>query len=157
MAPSGEPVAETILQNIETVLAAIAEGSDYYTDVARVYRADKLTQAIHEKPAIVVAPGQSSLERPGEQVTGALAVTARYDLMLVMDGGDEPVRDIQRFMRDVHKALLADRTRGSVAYNTRVTLMDPFMPEDTEPCLVLADMAVEVDYRTDEDDLNTAV
>lgn len=156
MPPSGEPVKELILQNLETTLDAIAAGADYYTEVRSVDRARSLVQAVDDTPAVLILPDGTTYDTEPARLVGVVSGTFRVGLLLVARDATTPQLTIERFIRDVHKALLVDITRGGNALNTRLVTDDVYIPvEETDP-IVLGDLLVEIDYRTLRTNLNTA-
>jgi len=156
MPPTGEPVKEDILANIEDVaLPLLVTGADYYTTVATITRIDAGPMDVKDFPAVIIVPLGADYAREGSQGTLTLAASFRIQLSLFLRTRTDATLKIERFMRDVHKALLIDRTRAANAINTRVMSDEVFYPtEDDEP-YVSANLTVEVDYRTVWDDLNT--
>ena len=87
---------------------------------------------------------------------GTLTTAPSYSvqLSLFLRTRTDAVSKIERFIRDVHKAVLIDRYRNTNALNTRVTNDEVFYPtEDDEPYAV-ANVILEIEYRTEWDDLN---
>jgi len=154
MAPSGNPVEEVILQDIETALAAIIEGSGYYHSVLYVDRVRAGSGKLKGYPSLILIPEGTRINRPG------LTQTIEATMVLTITGfireRTNPALEIQRLVRDVHMALIQDIQRSGNAQITRITEILPFYPvEDTE-AIGGFDMTVEVDYRTRELDLNVA-
>lgn len=156
MPPSGSPVKELILQNMETTLAAINGGSDYYTTVAVVDRINVIPIEIREYPAIIITPIGTDYDQPGEATTLALAGNYRVRLTLVVRTRTDPSMTIENFVRDVHTALIVDITRGGYAINTRMLSDDVFYPTQIEEPVAIADCVIDVRYRTLRTDLNTS-
>jgi hypothetical protein len=156
MAPSGNPVKELILQNLETVLAAIAAGDDYYTTVRKVFRLDVAPPEVNSFPAVAIVPQGTDYDNPRTRVTNANAGAFRVQLTLLLNTSSNVARTIERFIRDVHKALWVDYTRGGYAHYTRIVRDEIFYPVDESDPLCGADVFLEIDYRTSRSDLNTA-
>jgi hypothetical protein len=156
MPPSGTPVKEAVLQNLETALAAIAAGAAYYTTVARVQRINTVPIDLPEYPAIVLVPLGTDYDPPGAATTLAIAGHYRVQATLIIRSRTDAVADLENFIRDVHKALLVDPTRGGLAIDTRLVSDSVYYPTDIEEPVALADLVIEVHYRTTRTDLNQA-
>jgi hypothetical protein len=155
MPPSTSPVKEAILDDLQnTALPLLIEGADYYTTVEKIQRIDAGPMEVKMFPAIVIVPLSTDYDREGSQGTLTLAAAYRVQLTLFLRTRTDAASKIERFIRDVHKAVLIDRTRNANAINTRVTSDEVFYPtEDDEP-YTTANVILEVDYRTEWDDLN---
>ena len=156
MPPSGEPVKEDILANLEdTALPLIVAGADYYTTVETITRVDAGPMDVKSFPAIIIVPLNTDYDREGTQGTLTIAAAYRIQLSLFLRTRTDSALKLERFIRDVHKAVLVDRTRNSNALNTRAVSDEVFyQTEDDEP-YASANLTIEVDYRTLFDDLNT--
>ena len=156
MPPSGIPVKRAVFENLETTLAAITAGSDYYTSVARVTRIDSVPIELTEYPAIILTPSSTDYDPPGDATTLAIAGHYRIDATLVIRTRTSAVDELENFIRDVHKAILVDITRGGIAIDTRLTSDRVFYPTDIEEPVALAELSIEIIYRTRRSDLNVA-
>lgn len=156
MPPSGDPVKEAILQDVETTLAAIVAGADYYTDVLLVTRIGTVPIELKEYPAIVITPLGTEYDQPGAATTLAIHGNYRLRLTLVVRTRTDAVQALENFIRDVHKALLVDITRGGRALNTRMMSDEVYYPTQIEEPVAIADCTVLVAYRTTRTDLNQA-
>ena len=167
---STSPIKEDILDNIEGVdssgayaatglgllIGATYDDDEYYTQVEKVQRIDAGPTELKMFPAVVIVPLSTDYNTEGTQGTLTLAATYRIQLTLFLRTRTDATSKIERFIRDVHKALLIDRYRNNNALNTRVASDDVFYPtEDDEP-YTTSNVIVEVDYRTEWDDLNVA-
>lgn len=156
MPPSGLPVKRAVFENLETTLAAITAGSDYYTSVARVTRIDSVPIELTEYPAIILTPSSTDYDPPGDATTLAIAGHYRIDATLVIRTRTSAVDELENFIRDVHKAILVDITRGGIAIDTRLTSDRVFYPTDIEEPVAIAELSIEIIYRTRRTDLNVA-
>lgn len=156
MPPSGTPVKEAILQDLETTLAAISAGADYYTSVATVTRVNTVAIDLPEFPAIVLTPLGTEYDPPGQATTLAIAGHYRIRATLVVRTRTDAVEDLENFIRDCHKAMLVDTTRGGLAIDTRLVSDEVYYPTDIEEPVALAELTIMVIYRTQRTDLNTA-
>jgi hypothetical protein len=156
MPPSGIPVKRAVFENLETTLAAITAGSDYYTSVARVTRIDSVPIELTEYPAIILTPSSTDYDPPGDATTLAIAGHYRIDATLVIRTRTSAVDELENFIRDVHKAILVDITRGGLAIDTRLTSDRVFYPTDIEEPVAIAELSIEIHYRTRRTDLNVA-
>ena len=165
MPPSGLPVKEDIIANLQTVLETIAAGSDYYTDVQRVTRYVGGPMDMTEFPCIVMTPEGTEYGPPATQGTLTSAASFRVNLGLyIRNRGassslgvdpDVPV-ELEKFIRDVRQAVIVDRTRGNKAINTFAVSDQVFAPTQDDDAYATANLIVEINYRTNWDDLNVA-
>lgn len=88
--------------------------------------------------------------------TLAIRVNYRIRLTLILRTRDNPSEELENFIRDVHKALLVDITRGGLAINTRMLSDDVYYPTQIEEPVAVADCTITVDFRTLRTDLNSA-
>ena len=126
MPPSGLPVKEDIIANLKTALETITAGDDYYTSVQRVTR----------------------------YVGGPMDMTEFPSSSLGVDP-DVPV-ELEKFIRDARQAVIVDRTRGSKAINTFAVSDQVFSPNQDDDPYAAAQLIIEINYRTNWDDLNIA-
>lgn len=161
--PTGSPVKEAILDDLQnTALPLIAagvsaspvSGDAYYTAVEQISRVEAGPMDLKMFPCIVIVPLSTDYDREGSRGTRTIAATYRVQLSLFIRTRTDAVSKIERFIRDVHKAVLIDRTRNDNALLTRVASDEVFYPtEDDEPYST-ATVIIEVEYRTLFDDLN---
>lgn len=156
MPPSGSPVKEQILDNLQTTLASITAGSDYYNSVALVNRINTAPIEVAEYPAIIITPLGADYDQPGVATTLAIRVNYRIRLTLIIRTRDNPSEELENFIRDVHRSLLVDITRGGLAINTRMLSDDVYYPTQIEEPVAVADCTITVDFRTLRTDLNSA-
>ena len=156
MPPSGSPVKELILDDIQnTALPLLVAGADYYTTVEYITRIESGPMELKMFPAIVIVPLSTDYDREGSEGTLTTAAQYRIQLSLFLRTRTDATSKIERFIRDVNKALMVDRTRDDNALNTRVAADEVFYPtEDDEP-YTIANLIIEVDYRTVWNDLNS--
>ena len=159
MPPSGTPVKEAIIQNLKTALTAINGGSDYYTTVANVTRYHGGPMDLSEFPAVVIVPLTNDYDEPATQGTLTIAAHLRIQISLFLrsrgTGSDQP-ESIENFIRDAHKAVLVDRTRNNLAITTFAVNDEVFYPTEDDDPYTAANLTIEVVYRTQWDNLNTA-
>lgn len=156
MPPSGTPLKEQIVDDLVTTLQAISAGDDYYTTVEQVIRIDGGPMELKMFPAVAVLPSKTEYDREGSHGTTTIRAFLYVQLSLFIRSRTDAADKIERFVRDVHKAVIADRTRGDRALHTTVLSDEVTYPtEDDEP-FTIADLVVEVVYRTPYDDLNSA-
>ncbi len=163
---SGYPVKEKILNNLQSLqdngsaaapatgLGLITAGSDYYTDVAKITRIDSSPLELNLFPAIIIAPLNTDYNTEGTQGTMTLAQIYRVQLTLMIRTRVDAVAKIEQFIRDCHKAILVDRTRGGQAIWTRAVSDEVFYPTDDDEPYTIANLILEILYRTKVDDLN---
>jgi len=162
--PLGSPVKEAILDDLQnTALPLIAAGVStppvggdaYYTPVEYITRIESGPMELKMFPAIVIVPLATDYDPEGTEGTLTMAAAYRIQLALFLRTRTDAVSKIERFTRDVHKAIMVDRTRNANAINTRAVNDEVFYPtEDDEP-FTISNLIIEVDYRTVWDDLNT--
>ena len=111
---------------------------------------------IRDYPAIVITPLGTDYDQGGDATTLALHGDYRLRLTLVVRTRDNASQSLEEFIRDVHKALLVDITRGDLAINTRMLSDEVYYPTQIEEPVAVADCVVLVSYRTLRTDLNQA-
>ena len=88
------------------------------------------------------------------EVTRTIAAEYRVQLSLFLRTRTDAVSKIERFIRDVHKAVLVDRYRDGNALNTRCVSDVVFYPTEDDEAYTTANVVLEIDYRTNFTDLN---
>lgn len=156
MPPSGEPVKELVLQDLEAVFLGITEGTDYYTTVRRVHRVETVPIEVKEYPCIILTPLGSDYDQPGAATTLSLQTHSRIRATLIVRTRDNATLALERFIRDVHKALLVDITRGGLAINSRMLDDRVYYPTQLDEPVAVADCTLEIYFRTLRTDLNSA-
>ena len=156
MPPSGTPVKEAILDNMQTTLGNISAGSAYYHSVASISRINTVPIEIRDYPAIVITPLGTEYDQGGDATTLALHGDYRIRVTLVIRTRTDASQSLEEFIRDVHKALLVDITRGGLAINTRMLSDDVYYPTQIDEPVAVADCVVLVSYRTERTNLNQA-
>ena len=152
----GTPVKELILDNLEnTALPLIVAGADYYTTVEQITRVEGGPMELKMFPAIVIVPLSTDYDPEGTEGTLTMAAAYRIQLSLFLRTRTDPTSKIERFIRDTHKAIMIDRTRNANAINTRAVNDEVFYPTDDDEPYTIANLTIEVDYRTVWDNLNT--
>jgi len=165
MPPSGLPVKEDIIANLKTALETITAGSDYYTDVQRVTRYVGGPMDMTEFPCIVMTPEGTTYGPPATQGTLTSAASFRVVLGLYIRnrgassslGADPDVPvELEKFIRDARQAIIVDRTRGNKAINTFAVSDQVFSPNQDDDPYAAAQLTIEINFRTNWDDLNIA-
>jgi hypothetical protein len=156
MPPSGSPVKEAIIDNLQTTLEAILGGAAYYTTVALVSRINTVPIEVKDYPAIIITPLGTDYDQPGDATTLALHGSFKARLTLIVRTRDNASEALENFIRDVHKAILVDITRGGIAINSRMLSDEVYYPTQIEEPVAVADCVVLVSYRTLRTDLNQA-
>lgn len=156
MPPSGSPVKEAILDNLQTTLAAITAGGDYYNTVALVSRINTVPIEVQDYPAVILTPLGTEYDQGGDATTLALHADYRIRLTLIIRTRDNASEALENFIRDVHRSILVDITRGDLAINTRMLSDEVYYPTQIEEPVAVADCVVLVSYRTLRTDLNQA-
>lgn len=153
--PVGEPVKEQILADIETTMALLVEGVDYYNTAEKILRLDTGALQVNSFPAIVIVPGRTTYDNSRSTVVGVVAGSFNIVLSGFLKTATDVSKSVERLTRDVHKALFVDITRGGVAINTRVLSDDIFYPDDTTEPVCGVHIRIMVDYRALRTNLNT--
>lgn len=150
--PTGTPVEEAILDNIETTLAAIATPS-YKTTVRRVDRIKPLGYALQEFPSIIIGvPTVTWSPVVTSRIEGELKVTVRG----AVEDRETGFQTIHDLAADIRQALLTDTSRNTLACWTRIETQEPFLAVEEAGQVVFVDLAVRVLFRHLYDDPNTA-
>lgn len=155
MPPTGNPVAWTITEYLQTTLEAVSAGSDYYNTIERVVIADASMAQLNVYPSVIIHPGTQTLDVQGSQLSAARVGTLELELELVMRVAVDRSKRIYEFIRDVDKALRVDDSVAGAAIIVRVLSAEPYAGDEADICGAV--LRVEVLYRTEQDDLNTAV
>ena len=155
MPPSGEPVKELILQDLETTIAAIAAGSDYYTTVQEVTRLEAEPTTVSRYPVVILSPLGTDYDQPGTSTVNTITGHYRVRATLIVRTRTDTALAVERFVRDVQKSILVDVTRGGRAIDTYMTSDDVFYPTELNEPVAGADCVILVNYRTKRTDLNT--
>lgn len=156
MPPSGTPIKLLILDDLLTTLAGINGGTAYYTTVAVATRVDTMPIDMGMYPAIILVPEGTNYDPPGQVTTLAIKGHMRVEATLIVRTRSDAVVDLENFIRDVHKAILIDPTRGDLAIDTKLNSDEVFYPTDNEEPVAVAKLSIEIIYRTDRDNLNQA-
>jgi hypothetical protein len=111
---TGTPIAELILQDVETTLAAITEGPDYFTTINRVDRIDAGFPEVREPPQIFLGLGPQEMSDLGDDGTPHYLMRhfLNLEVQFFLRAVDDVALKLQRAIRDVVHALKADETRG---------------------------------------------
>ncbi len=154
MPPSGEPIKEQILQDIETTLLTVVAGASYYHTIHKVYRIQQAPTTLTSFPSVLLVPGATSYD--GESIRLQKRIVGSFTILVsgYVRSGSDLARDIERLTRDIHTALFIDITRGGAAINTRVVSDEPFYPTHESDPEGGVDITVDVDFRTSRTDLN---
>lgn len=159
MPPTGEPLTELILQNIQGAFGAIQGGTDYYTTVpvANIKRAEVGEVEVTAFPAIVLVPGTIEYDTEPRETRVLRVITGKWSISvtLLLQTRTDAVLKVERFIRDVHKAWNVDRRRGNYAMDSRLRMSTPYYPSDPDDDVCGAYMEFEVWFRTGLDDLNS--
>lgn len=138
-----------IIDDVVTTLAAIDGTGDWHQAVALVVRMEGNMISDMRVPGVAVV-------HDGSRLSEKALASFRYKLGLVISlalSGDDGDWDTQLgdFASDCQAALQADWTRGGLALNTTVQSVEVFDAAPGTP-YVVAELGVEIDYRTDPDD-----
>lgn len=155
---TGTPIAELILQDVETTLAAITEGPDFFTTINRVDRIDAGFPEVREPPQIFVGLGPTEMSDAGDNgaALGLMTHFLNLELQLFIRGIDDVALKLQRAIRDVVHALKADESRGGCALRTEIVRAEPVYPADIGDPIAMVVFDVRVFFRTSRLDLHTA-
>lgn len=157
--PTGTPVSERVLVNLQTVLEGITGAPTYYTTVMGVHRnKGDNPLSLSEHPAIMIIDGDEVDDENSAwpMVECELPVNLRCSIR--MRNGVET--ELQKFAADVSQAIrqnyrLPD-VGGDVALVAYVTGKQ-VMQSDTVSPIGVVDVAVRIRYRYLHDDPNTPI
>ena len=160
--PAAEPVSERILQNIQTTLAGITFGGDYWTTFRHAAILDGSIVGEHKTPAAFIRPLYTDMDGEGQTLTGGVRHEMRCSITLVLDTRTNGGTKLERAIRDVTRALYLDPQRGSYlgrenAVNTIVDQVERSYPDGTQLDQYIATLIVRVVFRTRADDLGTSI
>lgn len=165
MPPSGLPVKEDIIANLKAALESISAGSSYYTTVENVTRYNGGPMDMTEFPCIVMTPMGTDYGPLASQGTLTSSASFRVNLGLYLRSRgassslgvdpDMPVT-MEKFIRDARQAIIVDRTRNNKALNTFAVSDEVFYPTQDDDPYTVANLTIEITYRTNWDNLNIA-
>lgn len=147
-----DSVKERILQNLVTTLQAINGAPPYLTSLNnRVFRMGLEGFDAGAHPfAVVAEPDEQYLEESavsGQQIVPCfMTVNLAIWLHGIPDGTVKLSKLLADALQDLQRAVLADRTRGGIAINTRVLSASSFVDHASEPN-GLVEMVIQVHYR----------
>lgn len=127
MPPTTLPFRERIIQNVATTLRTINGGTTYFNtvktgSVVADPNVNIMNVPITELPYIIVEPTASGTRfyQPASLIKNLFQVliTARQDATGI--DLDRKMKTWERMYHDIETALLVDRTRGGIAYDTRI-------------------------------------
>lgn len=123
MPPATQPLTVQILDNLEAALALPDGGSDYFYDVAVVRLAEGVLDQL-VAPAVVIGD-VGVLGKYSEETTGSVLWHTNLHWRIPIYGvapyssvPGEANRNLLRLAHDIHKAVMADYTRGGKAIMT---------------------------------------
>lgn len=137
-------VRENILQNVETVLGTVVSPT-YETDLKQVSRKLELATEIGQYPAVfIVVNGEAKTTDDTPIGVTSVVMSLTLEVWLSGESAQEPT-DLSNAIRDIETALMADRTRGGYAIDTKLTGNSTFASE----VLVTAgaDITLDIEYR----------
>lgn len=147
------PIAEQITRNVMETLQRITQLNGYHVTLAKVERMTHKPNTPAQFLA-VLAEGDDEEQSDDDTAMGDKAWTRPYEVLVYVFESDldDPAlyaETINNIRADLHKAIMADVTRGGWAQNTEVhnpeTLRDP-----NEPGGIV--FPFDVDYRHAEND-----
>jgi hypothetical protein len=131
-------VAENIVANIETTLLGITVAAGYENTVARVQRVQQTLTSLADLPVLLIVPRdiRAADEEPYSVQDWVMTVEIQlvfiadpYEVAIDTDASGNPTENTTEtyfaWFGDINKALLADRTRGGHALDTRIVGMEP--------------------------------
>ena len=157
--PSGEPVKELILQNVEAAMKLIDGTSNYYTTVnpAYVERGEIGAVEIKTFPHVIITPGPTEYDTEPRQTRVLRKRTGEFliYIRLMIETRTNVALTIQRFIRDANFALNIDCTRGGNAMDSWLMTDEPWYPSGADDPIGGADLVLKVWYRTDLNNPNS--
>jgi hypothetical protein len=149
--PTRTSIRELILQDVETVLEAIAPPS-YATTINAVRRWNaNLSLDMEVFPAVAIVPGEEHHDDGRSQV---IEHTMQVHLVFGTRGSDWPTA-MNKLLADLRVALTNDPSRGGNAITTRIT-DDRIYDADGQQEVGGGEMLLTILYRTRYDDPTTA-
>jgi len=143
-----EPVRELVMQDIKSALELIVEGDTYWNTVNTVSRELKPPTSTTGTHLFVYSPGDSVLPYDGRSTsTGVIDTQMQIDIIAWMPREIASDTASQRLVADIETAILADRTRGGNAINTRLLGREVVTADANEP-LSQVTVRFVVRYRT---------
>ena len=128
---NGKYGLQQIIQDIESTVAAIAAGAEYHNTVKKVVRYEDWDDDLREYPAAMILALDSSED--DIKFSGRQQCTMGFSVTMVLEGYQNAQRDASRIMDDVKKALLQDVQRSTLALDTEITRLQPFLYDGEEP------------------------
>lgn len=144
-----DPVNLRILQNIAATLEAelSAPSPDYFTVTRKVAILEGDDLGDLPAPCILILRDSDRLLSQ-EAPLGADSRELRLTLVLAVKGGDPSWETrLERFVRDVRRALELDYTRGDLAIDTRAGVSSTLFPSTQAFPTAQAEVVCEVNYR----------
>lgn len=152
--PTGTPVDEQILDDVKDTLETIATPS-YHTDVAYVSRYDPENGLeIHEYPALLIGPASIAWD---DATHGLLSGVMTFTVRGFVEERVNVATILAWLAADVRKALTSDYTRGDVALSTRVLEQATWTLADAAGPIHGIDITVQVPFRHEYDNPNSAI
>lgn len=151
--PTGTPVDELIVQDIVTTLEAI-DAPTYHNTVLHVERYQALNeQQVYEFPVVLLGVPVITWS---DSISPLLEGVLRMTLRAVVEDLETHQQSLAWIAADIRKALLADVTRSGNAVDTKVLSQEPFMVIDASGPVAAVDISIQVRFRHDYDDPNSA-
>lgn len=165
--PTGNPVAELILQNIELTFKSINGEPDYFTTVnpANVKRMDKNLIEVNSFPFIGFVASDTFYDRlPIEKrVSQRISTEMFVEVTIALQTRAATAQtDLENFIRDVHRAWMLDKGKrglhpingNELAFDSRLVEAHRYYTNTERGPLSWADMTFEVNYGTKRYELN---
>lgn len=145
-------IGRRIDQNVVATLAAITVANGYQTDVLAVLEG-LITPDGQPTPFLCVhRPEPETYEELAYPLITRMRTYRIFGCVQAQEGaGHGREAEIEKLLADLEKALLADRTRGGLAVDTRLLSNQVWTDEPGEPWNEVQ-LAVRVHYRTKRGD-----
>lgn len=143
-----------IIADVTRTLAAMREGAGYTFEWAEVHTGVMLAE-IATYPACFIEVGRETVNTGSHPtVIRTMPLTIHGVLKMSLSEGDDPTDAGCNAIADIHRALLADETRGQVARDTTPLFNEIEFPEDE---IVYVIVGFEVIYETNRQEPSSLV
>ena len=146
-----DTIREKILANIETQLKTITKANGYNNNIQLVERYKIDAASVSQLPALFIYDGVDTLE---SEQSYAYTRTASVEIAGWVRSHDNMSVEANLLLGDTHKCIMADRTRGGYAMETKIEMLDFFIGKNKTVGGFI--MTLSVLYRTKPDDPFTA-
>ena len=139
---------EQAMKNLKTVLEGITTDNGYDLTVRNVLRLGISVDQIQGLPSIVVAeaPEDHDDETFGPNDTAKVTNRLRVDLDCWIEKNNATHEDLNQFLANVQKAVMADRTLSGIVHDIRLVTNEHLLNEQIKPYAGVS-QTIELRYR----------